>query len=89
MPDIYGRTSASKSERKQLSGWAMLPWRMWSFLIERNILCSHNLMWTPEGRVILVDYDPMHQGWLYQMVYFHVRLALFVRDLVVIRVILR
>lgn len=84
MPDLYGRISTSKSERTRLKSWHMLPWRLWSFLIQRNLLRSHNLMLTPDSRVILVDYDPMQHGRFYQWIYYRVRLMLFLRDLIVL-----
>lgn len=86
MPDLYGRTSASRAEREWLNRWYMLPWRLWSFLVKRNLLRAHNLMLTaaPERRVILVDYDPVTRGKLYQLVYYTMRLWLFWRDLLLI-----
>lgn len=86
MPDLYGRVSASRAERAALNRWYRLPWRLWSFLFQRNLLCAHNLMLTapPEARIILVDYDPVTRGRLYQLVYYNVRLWLFWRDLVLI-----
>lgn len=88
MPDIYGRSNASTAERKRLNGWRMLPWRLWSFLVKRNLLRSHNLLLTaaPERRIVLVDYDPVPHGPLYQFAYYHMRLLLFLRDLVLILV---
>jgi hypothetical protein len=90
MPDLYGRTSANQAERRRLNGPLMLPWRIWSFLVQRNLLRSHNLMLTdePEPRVVLVDYDPVRRGWLYRWIYYAVRRLLFWRDLVLIRLIL-
>lgn len=85
MPDLYGRTSASRSERKRLNSPLMLPWRIWSFLVERNILRSHNLMYTTDRRVVLVDYDFVRRGPLYKAIYFFTRLLLFMRDLIVIK----
>jgi len=86
MPDLYGRVSTSRAEREELNRWYRLPWRIWSFLFQRNLLCAHNLMLTaaPENRIILVDYDPVTRGKLYQLIYYHVRLWLFWRDLVLI-----
>ncbi|MEZ4730175.1 MAG: hypothetical protein R3E79_23855 [Caldilineaceae bacterium] len=86
MPDLYGRTSASRAERERLNRWYMLPWRLWSFLVKRNLLRAHNLMLTaaPERRVILVDYDPVTRGKLYQLIYYTIRLWLFWRDLMLI-----
>ena len=82
MPDLYGRTSTSSAERQRLNTPLMLPWRLWSFLVQRNLLRSHNLMLTeaPERRVVLVDYDFVRRGRLYRMVYFAVRWVLFWRD---------
>ncbi len=38
----------------------------------------------PRGRIILVDYDPVARGKLYQQVYYAVRALLFARDLVLL-----
>lgn len=86
MPDLYGRVSSSRAEREALNRWYRLPWRLWSFLFQRNLLRAHNLMLTaePESRIILVDYDPVMRSRLYQLVYYNVRLWLFWRDLVLI-----
>lgn len=91
MPDLYGRTSASRSERRLNRSPRQLPRRLWSFLVERTILRSHNLLRTadPERPVALVDYDFVRQGLLYRMVYFLVRIALFWRDRLAIRLVLR
>ena len=89
LPDLYGRTSRSKAERKYLNGPLMLPWRLWSFLVKRNILRSHNLMLTnePDPRIILVDYDPVQRSKLYRFVYYNVRRLLFyLRDYMLIYV---
>ncbi|MBX3012507.1 MAG: hypothetical protein KF832_13410 [Caldilineaceae bacterium] len=86
MPDLYGRSSTSRDERTRLNRWYMFPWRLWSFLIQRNLLRAHNLMLTaqPKARIILVDYDPVTRGKLYQLVYYQMRLWLFWRDLILI-----
>ena len=86
MPDLYGRTSADAAERRRLNGWRRLPWRLWSFLVARTLLRSHNLLLTepPECRVVLVDYDRVRRPWLYRHVYFTVRRLLFWRDLVLV-----
>jgi hypothetical protein len=86
MPDLYGQRSANKDERQRNRSWWRLPWRLWSFLVERNLLRSNNLLLSRDRspRVILVDYDPILHGKLYQLVYYNVRLLLFVRDLVLI-----
>jgi hypothetical protein len=86
MPDLYGRTSTSSAERVRLNKPWMLPRRLWSFLIERNLLRAHNLLLTPapERRVVLVDYDIVRRGRLYRMVYFAVRWMLFWRDHILI-----
>jgi hypothetical protein len=88
LPDLYGRTSSSKSERKQLNKPHMLPKRLWGFVVKRNLLRAHNLMLTaaPERRVVLVDYDPVQRGKLYQFVYYNVRRVLFLRDLALLKV---
>ncbi|MBX0329502.1 hypothetical protein K2Z83_17670 [Oscillochloris sp. ZM17-4] len=80
MPDLYGRTSGSRAERRQLNGMMMLPWRIWGFLVRRTLLRSHNLMRTADGRLVLVDYDTVRRGALYRGVYFLARYLLFFRD---------
>jgi hypothetical protein len=82
MPDLYGRTSRSAAERARLNGPLMLPWRLWSFIVRRNLLRSHNLMLTdePERRVVLVDYDIVRRGLLYRQIYYLARWFLFWRD---------
>lgn len=82
MPDLYGRRSASSEERARHNAPHMLPWRVWSFLVRRNLLRSHNLLLAegPTPRVVLIDYDLVRKGWLYRRVYYTVRRALFLRD---------
>ena len=82
MPDLYGRSSASPTERARLNAPHMLPRRLWSFLVERNLLRSNNLMLTaaPERRIVLVDYDFVRRGRLYRLVYFATRWLLFWRE---------
>jgi hypothetical protein len=82
MPDIYGRANSSVQEREQMNKWYMLPWRLWSFGVKRNLLRSHNLMLThaPEQRIVLVDYDAVKRGWFYRFIYYNMRMALFGRD---------
>lgn len=91
MPDLYGRTSGSSAERQRLNGPLMLPWRLWSFIVGRNLLRSHNLMLTdePEPRVVLVDYDIVRRSRLYRQVYYAVRWLLFSRDHMLIQLMRR
>ena len=88
MPDLYGIASTSNEERLRLRSPHMLPWHLWSFLAERNLLRSHNLLLTnpPECRIVLVDYDLVPWPWLVRLVYFAVRWLLCWRDhLLIIR----
>jgi hypothetical protein len=82
MPDLYGRASASAAERAQSNTSGMLPRRIWSFLVQRNLLRSNNLMISagPDRRIALVDYDIVRRSWLYRTIYFGVRWMLFWRD---------
>lgn len=82
MPDLYGRTSASSTERRRSNSPAMLPRRLWGFLVQRNLLRAHNLMVSnsPTPRIVLVDYDTVRRGRFYRTVYFAVRWFLFWRD---------
>ena len=91
MPDLYGRSSTSAAARVRTNKPWMLPLRLWSFLVERNLLRSHNLMLTaaPDRRVVLVDYDVVRRGRLYQQIYFAVRWMLFWRDHMLILLMLR
>jgi hypothetical protein len=86
MPDLYGRSSASAAERQRTNGLHRLPHRLWSFLVERSLLRSHNLLLTdtPDDHVVLVDYDIVRRGRLYRRVYYAVRWLLFWRDLLLI-----
>jgi len=87
MPDLYGRISPSKAERKRRNAPHRLPRRLWSFLVQRTLLRSHNLMLTQgeERRLILVDYDPIKKGPLYRFLYYSARRLLFLRDLALIQ----
>lgn len=91
MPDLYGRTSTSSAERRRNRSVRQIPRRLWSFLVERTLLQSHNLLRTPdpERPLALVDYDTVRRGPLYRLVYYLVRQALFWRDRVAIRLTLR
>lgn len=82
MPDLYGRSSASKADRKRRNSPLHFPWRLYSFLMQRNLLKSHNLMLTagPERAVVLVDYDPVRRSPIYKSVYYGIRRVLFWRD---------
>lgn len=82
MPDLYGRSSTSSKEREHLNAPHMLPWRLWSFIVKRNLLRSHNLMITdaPERRIVFIDYDIVRRGKLYRRIYYAVRWLLFWRD---------
>lgn len=82
MPDLYGRSSTSRAERRRTNAPHMLPRRLWSFLVARNLLRSHNLLLLrdPEPQIVLVDYDPVRQSQLYRRVYYAVRWLLFLRD---------
>lgn len=86
MPDLYGRSSSSLAERKIQKSWRKLPERLWSFLVKRSLLRSHNLMLVNQRkpRILLVDYDTVPHGKLYKFIYYQVRLALFWRDLALI-----
>ena len=86
MPDLYGRSSTSHAERKALNAPHMLPWRIWSFLVKRSLLQSHNLLLlhAPVQRVVLIDYDAVRRSHWYRRVYYAVRWLLFWRDWVLI-----
>lgn len=86
MPDLYGRTSSSAEERNRNKSLLRLPHRLWSFVVQRNLLRSHNLMYTEDGRVVLVDYDVVRRSRLYRFVYYTVRWMLFWRDHMLIQV---
>ena len=82
MPDLYGRSAASKADRARRNSPLYFPWRLLSFLMRRNLLRSHNLMLTEgsERRVVLVDYDPVRRSPVYRSVYYRIRRILFWRD---------
>jgi hypothetical protein len=84
MPDLYGRESPNRAARSQMRSIWMMPNRIWSFLVQRNLLRSHNLMVLlhpdTEPRIVLVDYDPVRRSALYRRIYYLVRWFLFFRD---------
>lgn len=86
MPDLYGQSTRNSDERKSSKSIKRLPRRLWSFLVERTLLRSHNLVLVhdPEDRIVLIDYDPVRRGRLYRLVYFAVRRLLMLRDLAVL-----
>jgi hypothetical protein len=87
MPDLYGRTSSSPAERTRMKAIGMLPQRIWSFLVQRNLLRSHNLLLRrTEGsiQIVLVDYDPVRRSKLYRAIYYFARWILLWRDHVLI-----
>lgn len=83
MPDLYGRSAGSSDERRRMKALDRLPQRLWSFLVERTVLRSHNLMLVhnSEPRIVLIDYDPVRRGRFYRLIYFAVRRVLLLRDL--------
>lgn len=87
MPDLYGRVNRNRAERRRSNSLLRLPERMWSFLVQRTLLRSHNLLLTapPGRRILLVDYDPVQKGRLYRTLYYAARVVLFLRDWVLIR----
>lgn len=82
MPDLYGRSSISTAERERQRSLKRLPSRLWSFLVKRSLLRSHNLLLTDaaERRIVLVDYDIVRRSRLYRRLYYAVRWLLFWRD---------
>jgi len=86
MPDLYGQSARSSDERRSRKSIPRLPQRLWSFLVERTLLRSHNLVLIrdPEYRIVLIDYDPVRRGRLYRLTYFAVRRLLLLRDLAVL-----
>jgi hypothetical protein len=91
MPDLYGRVSRSKAERRFLNAPRFFLWRLWGFLAKRTLLRSHNLLLTnePRPRIVLIDYDAVRRSWLYRTVYFATRCALFLRDYLLLQVLRR
>ena len=86
MPDLYGQSARSSDERRSRKSITRLPQRLWSFLVERTLLRSHNLVLIrdPEYRIVLIDYDAVRRGRLYRLTYFAVRRLLLLRDLAVL-----
>lgn len=82
MPDLYGRTSASKAARIAHNAPHMLPWRLWGFLVKRTLLRSNNLLVSndAERRIVLIDYDIVMRSKLYRQIYYAIRWLLFWRD---------
>lgn len=87
MPDLYGVSISMGPVRVPLWALHRIPRELWSFLVKRTLLQSHNLLLTPERRVVLVDYDLVHrrQHRTFRRMYFAARAVLFYRDLRLIR----
>lgn len=68
LPDLYGLDPQSATDAR---GWRpSWPLRaLWRLVAGRPLLASHNLMLTPTGRVVLVDYDLVCVGWVCFLVY--------------------
>lgn len=81
IPDIYGRSAASPEERIRRNSLPQLPARLWSFLVRRTLLRAHNLLFTSEEKIQLIDYDPVRRSTLYKRIYYASRVILFARDL--------
>ncbi|MEM8861040.1 MAG: hypothetical protein AAGD96_22175 [Chloroflexota bacterium] len=81
IPDIYGLSAASPEERARRKKRSQIPARLWSFFIRRTLMRSHNLLWTPEEQVRLIDYDPVRRSPMYKRAYYSARAMLFFRDL--------
>lgn len=81
IPDIYGLSATSPADRAQRKMPSQLPARLFSFLIRRTLMRSHNLLWTPDQKIQLIDYDPVRRSPLYKRAYYAARAILFFRDL--------
>lgn len=84
IPDIYGRSASSPEERAHRKSLSQLPARLWSFLIKRTLLRSHNLLFTADQEIRLIDYDPVRRSPLYKRIYYLLRFVLLFRDLLFI-----
>lgn len=61
IPDLYGMGSHTGLRAR---GWNP-RWLMhegWRIVAEQPLIDAHNLLLTADGRVVLVDYDPLCQG---------------------------
>jgi len=73
----YGRTAGSEARRWDPRRLLAEGWRLIS---QRPLLTAHNLMLTQDGRVVVVDYDPICHSRLSCRLIYGARALLLVRD---------
>lgn len=79
VPDLYGlgHHDAAQARRWDLR-WAIGAG--WHIVAGQPLISAHNLLRTPDGRVVLVDYDPICNSWLSCRVVYAARALLLLRD---------
>lgn len=79
LPDLYGLGphDAAHARRWDLR-WAVRA--AWHLLFGRPLIDAHNLLLAADGRVVLVDYDPICHDWLSCRLVYGVRALLLRRD---------
>ncbi len=85
MPDLYGTFSRSVAERQQMNTPLMWPKRVWHFFTQR-LERSHNLLliYEPQPRIVLVDYDHVRWRGLWGRLYYTICWLLFWRELLLL-----
>lgn len=79
LPDLYGlsSTDADQARRWDLRWLLRTAWRM---LAGHPLIAAHNLLLAPDGRLVLVDYDPICRGRLTCPIVYAARALLLWRD---------
>jgi hypothetical protein len=87
MPDLNGLPPSGNAERRRLRAPHLFPLHVWHFLTRQTVLRSNNLLLRPGTplRIVLIDYDLVHQHRWAQWIYYAVRALLFWRDRWLIR----
>lgn len=79
MPDLYGLGPHDAAQARRWDPrWVLRSARQ--MLLGRPLITAHNLMLTADGRVVLVDYDPICHGWLTCRLSYAARALLLRRD---------
>jgi hypothetical protein len=82
--DLYGYGRKAGAEARRWDPRRLLS-EGWRLISQRPLLTAHNLMLTPDGRVVLVDYDLIcHSRALCHLIY-AARVLLLLRDLAQLR----
>jgi hypothetical protein len=79
LPDLYGLGPQDSARARRLD----LSWMLseaWRILAGRPLTAAHNLLLRADGKIVLVDYDPIGHRWLSHRLLNGARALLLLRD---------